>query len=119
MVLSKGNLISICPNCRTVVNFSKLPLQARSVELPYPGVEAVGVECPHCQHFQTLYWLNPELKVMQNPQATRKERRRYEVIFRRFQQTMRKKHDTISTQSNQGSKNEHSPGQVETTKRSA
>lgn len=90
-VMKKGSVISICPECRNVVTIRRF----ETISLDN-GDEEIGIRCPKCDHWQTSYYLNQELKDMQQIKTpTRKDKRDYERKFKKFQKVMKRKHGSI------------------------
>lgn len=86
--LQKGDLITICPECRHVVNYQ--PTDFRS-KLIADNVTEIGLECPFCQHWTHSYYVNEALtiKALLVQKADRKTRREYTKEFKRFQKKMK------------------------------
>jgi len=92
--MKAGDIISICPECRSVV---RPTFKEREIER---GVYDVGVVCPKCGAFVHSYYLDNELKALQKEQATRQERRLYELKFRRLNNRLRKKYRKMKATDN-------------------
>lgn len=87
--MQKGSLVSVCSNCKQVFNFRNVGFTSKPTLIE--GIEDVGIECPNCEAFVHSYYLNDELKAMQNPKATRKVRRAYKHKFLKLQRWVEKK----------------------------
>lgn len=88
--MKKGSLITICPQCRRVLNFNRVGFKSHDLG---DDVEEVGIECPGCGYWQPVYWLNAELKrLQQNKAPTRKDKREYVHKFQKWQRVARKRY---------------------------
>lgn len=97
--MKKGSVVTVCPSCRKVFNFRKLGFTEKPLDYP-ADIKDVGIECPNCNYFQHSFYLSKELEAMQNPDATRKERREYKRKYLKLQNWVKKKirtRDGIST----------------------
>lgn len=90
--MKEGDTIAICPSCRRVVNSKRYKTFASRPIPTYDKAEEIGVQCPFCDHFQHLYFLNDTLRAMQYDNASRLHRREYARRFKKYQGVMRKRY---------------------------
>lgn len=86
--MQKGDrkVVSICPSCRRVAEFTGFTTKRFEF-----GLVEFGLQCPKCDHWQHSYWMDDELLMMQTLQPTRKVKRDYEHKFDKLQKRMEKR----------------------------
>lgn len=90
-ILEKGSQITICPECRHVINTELKDRPAIYDILTIPNVLDIGLECPFCQHWTHSYFINNNLlqRALKMDNKPRQVRRQFSKDFKKFQKKMK------------------------------